>query len=479
LRSKRYLARDFGAAADGITDDTSALQAALDRCARDGGGTVALTAGVYMTAPLRLHSNIALEIERDAVLLGTPNIEDRVLDGWPAGVIYAKQARNVTITGRGTIDGNYRHFFDFDRTVPATYFRDFDPAAVRGGRGFDEQASVDGPVMPQQRPGNMIVFADCEDVLVEGVTMIGSSMWTLHCADCRGVTIRDLSISTDPLCYNTDGIHLTDCRKVAVTNCDITTGDDCIAISGQRGTSADRHHAAWEPEISLGFGYLEGLGEDISVSDCHLSSKSSAVRIWSLQSSVRNVRLERLSIRDTNRGIGIFLRSPHTIRDVTISDVEVETRFHTGAWWGWAEPLHISATPLPGAEVDGGCIERIHVERLRAHAQNGIVLVARGPSVIRGISLEDISLTIREGAHSSLKAGHLDLRNTVTASGITQRPAAGLMAVNIESLRARDVVVTYPDGLPPHFVPGPQLENIRRLELERWSESYAGRGNAR
>src|SRR5262249_48094843 len=158
--------RDFGAVGDGTAFDTAAIQGAVDDCARQDGGVVTLPAGVYLTAPVRLRSNVTLNLERDAVLLGSPNIEDRVLDGRAAGVLFANGARNVTITGQGTLDGNYRHFFDLDRVIPTTYFRDFDPAMVRGGRGFDEQASVDGPVMPRRRPGNMLVFSQCENVLI-------------------------------------------------------------------------------------------------------------------------------------------------------------------------------------------------------------------------------------------------------------------------------------------------------------------------
>jgi hypothetical protein len=467
---KQWSVREFGASGDCSVFDTRSIQAAIDHAAVEG-GVVHLPAGVYLTAPLRLRSNITLDLDRDAVLLGSPNIEDRVLDGWPAGVLFASDARNVAITGQGTLDGNYRHFFDLDRVIPTTYFRDFDPAAVRGGRGFDEQPSADGPVMPRKRPGNMLVFSRCENLLIEGVRITGSSMWTVHCADCRQVTIRDIDLTTDQRCYNTDGIHLTDCQHVSITGCEISTGDDCVAISGQRGTSDDPRDAAWEPEIALGFSGIDGEGADITVSDCRLSSKSSAVRIWSLQSSVRDVRLRNLAIHDTNRGIGIFLRSPHTIADVSISDVNVETRFHTGAWWGWAEPLHISAAGLHGSDVASGKLEGIRVRGLHATSENGIVVYGHVPGVVRDISLEDVHLRVREGEHTALKAGHLDLRNTDVAAGITQRASSGFTAVNVESLRARGVQIDYPAAMPPHFVPGPVLENIGTLDIEDWRQS--------
>ncbi len=462
--------RSLGATGNGKTFDTAAIQAAIDGCDREGGGTVTFPPGVYLTAPLRLRSNVTLNLEAGAVLLGSPDIKDRILDGWPAGILFAKGARNVTITGRGTIDGNYRHFFHFDRVIPATYYRDFDPKVVRGGRGFASKRSEDGPYLPKERPGNMLVFSECENVLVEGVTITGSTLWSVHFADCTGVTVRDVDITSDPMCYNNDGIHLTDSKHVVISGCRISTGDDCIAISGQQGTSKNRLDAASEREIALGFSGLPGASENVVVSDCVLSSKSSAIRIWSLQTPVRHVRLENLIVRDSNRGIGIFLRSDQNISDVTISGVQMETRFHTGAWWGWAEPLHVSAMPLPGKHAERGRIERIRVRGLSATAENGIVLYSHVPGIMKDISLEDVSLRLRRGRHSALKAGHLDLRNTTVDLGITQRVSTGLTAVNVESLRARNIDIEYGKPFPPYFVPGPQFENIRDLAVSGWTE---------
>jgi hypothetical protein len=460
-----------GATGNGKAFDTKAIQAAIDACAKQGGGTIAFRPGVYLCAPLRLASNITLNLQAGAVLLGSPDIEDRVLDGWPAGMFYAKRARNVTITGRGTIDGNYRHFFHMKRVIPATYYRDFDPKRVRGGKGFAGR-SVDGPVEPKKRPGNMLVFSECENVLVEGVTITGSTMWTVHVADSRGVTFRDLDLTSDQKCYNNDGIHLTDCKNVVISGCRITTGDDCIAMSGQKGQAKHRLEAGSEPEIALGFSGLPGASENVVVSDCVLSSKSSAVRIWSLQTPVRHVRLSNLIVRNTNRGIGIFLRSEESISDVTISGVELETRYHTGAWWGWAEPLHISAMPLPGKRLDRGRIERIRVFDLSATAENGMVFFSHLPGVIRDISMENIRLLIKTGKHSALKAGHLDLRNTLVELGITQRMGTGLTAVNVDSLSARNVHIQYDKPFPPHMAPGPQLDGVRDLSISDFRERY-------
>jgi hypothetical protein len=120
--------------------------------------------------------------------------------------------------------------------------------------------------------------------------------------------------------------------------------------------------------------------------------------------------------------------------------------------------------------VERGRIERVRVHGLTAVGENGIVVYAHAPGVIHDVSLEGVSLTIRSGRHSQSKAGHLDLRNTEVASGIVQRPGSGLIAVNVDSLRLREVDVRYGSPFPLHFASGPQLENIGDLEIDAWTE---------
>jgi polygalacturonase len=73
-------AKKFGAKADGVTKDTAALQAAIDKCAKGAGGAaqgiVRLTAGTYLSAPLDLKSHVKLQIEKGATLLGSPDMAD-------------------------------------------------------------------------------------------------------------------------------------------------------------------------------------------------------------------------------------------------------------------------------------------------------------------------------------------------------------------------------------------------------------------
>ena len=112
----QYNVRDFGAAGDGRAKDTAAIQSAIEACAKAGGGTVYLPAGRYLTGTIQLRSHITFEIGPGAVILGSEDLADYPLrdDPWGTGrksissLIYAADAEDITITGRGTIDGKVR-----------------------------------------------------------------------------------------------------------------------------------------------------------------------------------------------------------------------------------------------------------------------------------------------------------------------------------------------------------------------------------
>src|SRR5512146_391886 len=141
--------RDFGAVGDGTTSDNAAITKAIKACNANGGGTVLFPAGKYMTGSFELLSNVNLHLEAGAVILGSPNLDDygdvsllgigkgnRVNvsgEGTRLGIIFARKAENISITGEGAIDGRGDDFMDLD--VPHAGM-DFDPKYVRNPEGM-------------------------------------------------------------------------------------------------------------------------------------------------------------------------------------------------------------------------------------------------------------------------------------------------------------------------------------------------------
>ncbi len=198
--------RHFGARGDGVALDTSALQKAIEACARQGGGTVYLPPGRYRTGTLRLKSWITLELETGATLLGShdlahyppiiPSIRSFTDTYTERSLIYGEDLQGVTLQGRGVIDGQ---------------------GAAFGGNG-------DYKVRPY-----LIRFVGCRNVLVRDLTLKDSPMWVQHYLACDDLRLDGLTV-VSTCNANNDGMDIDACQRVRITNCNIQSGDDAIVL---------------------------------------------------------------------------------------------------------------------------------------------------------------------------------------------------------------------------------------------------------
>jgi len=204
--------RDYGAKADGATKDTAAIQAAIDACEQKGGGTVELTAGTWLSAPIVLKSNITLQLDKGATLLGStdhadyPAITEFRAPGLQA-LVSATNATNVTIKGEGTIDGSGETWWKM-----AYQFR---------------SSGILGTNHPRPR---LVVFDHCKHVLIEGVTIENSPMWQVVPYYSDDVTIRNVRILAPARSPNTDAIDPFSSSHVLIDNVYADVGDDNVAI---------------------------------------------------------------------------------------------------------------------------------------------------------------------------------------------------------------------------------------------------------
>ncbi len=198
-----------GAKGDGVTNDTAALQAAVEACAAAGGGEVVLPAGRYLCGSLVLRSRINLVVTPQAVLLGSRKLADfsnrRLLS--------ATDAVDVTVSGGGTIDGQGEAYWE--KGQPLT--------------GPDWRGTAQSAYRALPRP-QFLYFLRCQRLVVREVTLTGSPSWTLHLQRCRGADICDVRIRNPLYGPNTDGIDLNSCQDVTVRRCDIITGDDGVVL---------------------------------------------------------------------------------------------------------------------------------------------------------------------------------------------------------------------------------------------------------
>lgn len=279
--------RDFGAKGNGVENDTAAIQRALDLCAKEGGGRVILPPGTYRSGTVWLGDGTDFHLEKGAVLLGSPDLNDynnegaypqnfgSKHEGWSAAhLVIALEKRDVSISGNGVIDGNARSFM---QDVPLWYGYD---------SWFDGMLKARDSAA-QARPGQEIVFVECTGVAVEDVTLRDMACWSCFFHGCERVRIANVKVRNDRRYANTDGFDIDSCREVVATGCDIETGDDCFAVRGSPERLKNRNRVC----------------ENVVISNNTCSSSANGVRIGVGRGAVRNVRICDLRVCRAPNGI--------------------------------------------------------------------------------------------------------------------------------------------------------------------------------
>jgi polygalacturonase len=219
LGARTYNIRDFGAKGDGSTLDTDAVQAAIDACTKDQGGTVLVPAGVFVIGTVELKSNVTLRLAASAKLLGTadgkqyrhadaiPLSGDSTLGDGNVGLIFAVKADNVTIEGHGMIDGQGAQFHSPARGV-------MPPAGISG----------------DNRPYHLL-FYQCQNLTLRDVFLNDSAYHSVRIIQCTFVKAEGLRIY-NRVNGNNDGFHFISCQYVHVSNCTVQCQDDACALFG-------------------------------------------------------------------------------------------------------------------------------------------------------------------------------------------------------------------------------------------------------
>src|SRR5579864_2047193 len=220
--------KNFGAAGDGKTLDSPAINRAIDACHAAGGGVVYLAGGTFLSGTVVLKSNVTLYLEADATLQGSLAIADYSLHSGPPvkgdanqkHLIFARDAENLGLAGPGRIDGQGPAFWQpSGRVVPPPE------------ESWRDVATYDWK--PLNRPSPMVEFAGCRNLRIEDVRMENAPGWTLRPINCDNVFIRGLTIRNPVIGPNTDGIDPTGCHNLFITDCLVDTGDDCICLKSE------------------------------------------------------------------------------------------------------------------------------------------------------------------------------------------------------------------------------------------------------
>ena len=447
--------RDHGAAGDGRTLDTEPIQKAIDACASAGGGTVTLRGGVFLTGSIVMKSNVTLNIESGAKLLGSPRIGDYRSTPFPAlsniawALIIAEKAKNIGITGPGEIECN--------------------------GKAFEGERLKNGKLHRLTPRPAVVRFIDSEHVRLDGFKLRDFPSFGIHLIACREALIDGLSID----CYvqpNNDGIDLWDCEKVFISNCSVFSGDDCIAIYSEHSPCTD-----------------------ITIVNCQLSTPCQAVRVGPFSTK----GLERIVVSNCifrnvgHSGICLQMCQGGIMQDLLFSNIIMENvvapiTLRLGGWESDPQKDITQAPTMGDAGWEKGMLRNVQFQNIRATVpavsmqgtpyeagwrnmpklvgmkRSCIQLMGTPGTTIENVMFSDVHVTFPGGgtAEEAARRDIPELERQYPASymfGIL--PAYGLYARHVRGLSLHNVRF---DLAAPDLRPALICDNVEDLELQNF-----------
>ena len=332
----------YGAVAGGNTLNTKSINAAIDACSRNGGGTVLVPAGLWLSGPIILKSNTNLHLAENALLQFTTDFNEYALiegnwEGLPAvrnqSPIFAGNAINIAITGKGIIDGGgdawravkkdkltesqWQHLLasggvlseDKKTWYPSEKsFKGFhtkDPGVLKDGKTAKDFDDIKDFLRP-----NLLVLNNCRKILLEGVSFQNSPAWCLHPLMCEDLTVKNVYVKNPWNAQNGDGIDIESCKNVLVEGSTFDVGDDGICIKSGRDAEGRkramptenvivRHCTVYHAHGGFVIGSeMSGGAKNLFVSDCSFIGTDIGLRFKTTRG--RGGVVEKIYVKNIN-----------------------------------------------------------------------------------------------------------------------------------------------------------------------------------
>jgi Glycosyl hydrolases family 28 len=433
-----YNVVQFDARPDGIALNTEALQRAIDAASRAGGGVVYFPPGTYATGTVTLKTNVTLYLEAGATLLGS----SRQADYPHRCLLYAEGAANIAICGRGVVDGNCHSIW----TRAA--------APVRPG--------WPGWVVGSWRPSAMLIFSNCQNVLLEGITFQNSPAWTLHPILCDNLVVRGISILNllnEDRGPNADGIDPDCCTNVRISDCYLQCGDDAIVLkSGERPGGS-------------------GVCRDVTVTNCVIATNETALKIGSeTNGEFRNIAFSNCVVRDAGCGVGLWMRDGGRIDGWTVDNISLTLSNGGIPIYLWAYPR--SRLPergaSPPAEKPSGTVRNVTISNVLAEADGGIFISGEEAKHIEGVTLDNIRIRMRGATKKPMSA---DPPYPFAVWGHRQAPY-DIFCRYVDDLKLRNIQLTWNTPEQSEWGSAIRCRHVRRVEIDGFVGRQAGGSDA-
>ncbi len=302
---RAYFITDFGAVAnDKSVNNAKAINDCIKRCSENGGGYVVVSGGDFTTKTIELKSNVTLFVAYDSSLVAEESgqgYEHKTL-------IFAKDCKNIAITGGGTINGNGHLFgrkplLDKNMTEPADVID-----VIQMRRDYRAQLRFAHP----SKYGRLCLIEDCRNIHIHNIIFKDSAYWTLRTTRCDNILIEDFVINNNRHVCNTDGIDLMQSSNAEIRHCFLSCADDGIVLK----------NAIWE-------GY-NGAMENIHITDCEIISCTNAFKIGTETTySIRKILVENCKFYMTDlypgsvSGVSIESVDGSEVADITVKNIEM------------------------------------------------------------------------------------------------------------------------------------------------------------
>jgi len=216
LNAKDYKASLFGIESNGTTLNTRSIQAAIDYIHENGGGRLVFYVGRYLTGTIYLKSDVTIQLEEGAILVGSVNPFDYDKKGAWTSLIFAFDQNNIGITGKGVIDGQ-------GYTVANNVLSLVHKGVIKDPNDLLYDRPREG-IRPQN-----IYFKGCRNVRIEGITLKDPASWNQQYDQCKNVLIENITVDSKSY-WNNDGVDIVDCDSVIVRNSYFDAADDGICL---------------------------------------------------------------------------------------------------------------------------------------------------------------------------------------------------------------------------------------------------------
>ena len=431
----------FGATGKKVDNARVAIQKAVDACAEAGGGLVYLPPGEYSSGTIHLRSHVRFYIEAGATLY---SIKDKNAFDKDA-LLYGEDLVNITLEGRGTINGEA----GYEWRPKGDFHDDFI---------YPNQVEMEKLGQPLVRSfpktnqfGKLVLLLRCKDVRITGLSFIDSPSWTIHPYGCERMVIDGVYIrSSLKEGVWADGIDPDGCQDLRIANSTIETGDDALVFYSMN----------WfGPALPC---------ENITVTNCRLSSASSAIKFCDgNMNCIRNVTIDNCVITGSNRGIAFMDFDGGYVSDVVLSNLTIECVRYDWFWWGDGEPFHFNVKKRSEVhrtwekedDRPAGSIRNVLIQNVIAHGKGSSICTGHPENWLDGITMENVKLFIsHDPAAPYDKAVH----------ALTFKQAKNLKLRNIEVIWDNPEYDRWKSAL--------YLEDIQGLELEGFQGRPAKQG---